>query len=239
MNAFRKLHWSRLLPAAALGLGLQVISATASATTMVSTNLAQLSELAQDAFVLRIDSVETSTAEGRNFDIVSGVVTENVFGDKQTSEPVSWNQFKISANVKLPGMPQYEPGKEYLVFLSGPGKGTGFQSPIGLGQGMFKVKRLPDGRASVQNGFMNSTVFRSLNTDKIIQDMAAAKSRTRGANPQVEAQKLKASLRPGPAIGLDAVKEAAQFLHEKKQQGAHPAKDYLTTAPVMLQPVLH
>jgi len=212
MNGFRKLQWGKWLPAAALAIGLQVLTAAASATTMVSTNLAQLSELAEEAFVLRIDSVETSTAEGRNFDVVSGVVTEIVFGDKQTSEPVSWKQFKISANVKLPGMPQYEPGKEYLVFLSGPGKGTGFQSPIGLGQGMFKVKRLPDGRASVQNGFMNSTVFRSLNTDKLIQDMAAANSRARGANPQVEAQKLKASLRPGPAIGLDAVKEARPAL---------------------------
>jgi hypothetical protein len=49
------------------------------------------------------------------------------------------------ALVRIPGLPAYAPGEEAVLFLRRPGR-LGFTSPVGFGQGVFRVRRR-DGRA--------------------------------------------------------------------------------------------
>lgn len=216
---------------------LSLMAYPAAATTLIATNLANLSETAESAFIVKIESFETSTsADGRSFDVVTGTVVEPVFGDVKTSDTVSWNQFKIGRAVALPAMPQYAVGKEYLVFLSGKGKGPGYQAPIGLGQGVFSIVRNPQtGAAAARNVYMNSTLTAGLDLGQAAEKMAARESRVRGmdkAAEQAEAAKLKAQLSPrGAGVSLEALKKAAQFFHEEKRRGGKPSQDFATTAP--------
>lgn len=50
----------------------------------------------------------------------------------------------------VPGVPKFEPGKEYLLFLP-PASNLGFSSPIGLEQGSFSVYR-SGGETYASNG---------------------------------------------------------------------------------------
>lgn len=209
----------------------------AMATTVVSQNLAQLSETAGSAFVVRIDDVQATTTEKGSCDIVSGVVTEPVFGDVQTSQSISWKQFRLGRGVGLPGMPKYEPRTEYLVFLSGKATSTGFQAPMGLGQGAFVVRRDPKtGAALVRNAFGNSTLATGLDVDAVASDMAAGEGKSRGlSSRQIDAEKARLRMQlKGRSMGnsLDALKQAAQFFHGKKKSGELPSEDYRTSAPV-------
>ncbi len=211
-----------------------------SATTLLPTNLANISETAESAFVVRIDSFETShSADGRSFDVVTGTVIEPVFGERKTSETVTWNQFKFSKNVRMPAMPAYEAGEEYLVFLSGQGTGPGYQAPVGLGQGLFKILRNPEtGAAMARNAYMNSTLTAGLDVEAASNEVVARESRTRGfdaARQKAEAAKLQSELRSrGAGVNLDAIKKTARFFHQQKQRGARPSVDFRTTSPVRM-----
>ncbi len=223
----------------AVGLSIMTMgTSTASAMTMVSTNLAQLSEIAESAFVIRIDSVVTTTSQGRPCDQVTGTIVEPIFGDVQTSESISWNQFKLGPGVKLAGMPDYELGKEYLIFLSGKGTGPGFQAPVGMGQGAFSVMRNPKtGTVAVRNAFLNRTLAAGLNLSAAADDMVARDVQTRGMSAgqrKLETDKLETQLRPGPQNSLGAIKRAARFFHDQKVKGKKPSEDYRTTTPVQV-----
>lgn len=230
----------RFWPVAALvALFMAIAPVPAPATTMVATNLAQLSEAAESAFVVRIQSTETTTtADGTSHDVITGTVIEPVFGNVKTSQTISWNQFRLGKNVPVPSMPAYEAGKEYLVFLAGKGPGTGLQAPIGLGQGVFLITRNPrTGAASARNAYMNATVARGLNVEKAAQDMVEHDPKTRALPAQqksAEVNKLKMQLMGRGGQNLESFKSAAQFFHSRKQSGASPSMDYRTTAPVQL-----
>lgn len=210
------------------------------ATTLIASNLAKMSETAEAAFIVRIDSFETShSADSQAFDVVTGTVVEPVFGNVKTSETVTWNQFKFGRNVPLPAMPEYEPGREYLVFLSGKGTGPGFKAPIGLGQGVFAIVRNPQtGAAIARNVYMNSTLTAGLDVERAADAIAARQSRARGHGPvqqKAEAARLKSQLRSrGSGISLDALKQAARFFNAEKQRGAKPSQEYKTTAPARM-----
>jgi hypothetical protein len=246
MNTLYKIRHRRILSvvphyfaAATLIFVLTSWAGTAAGTTIVSTNLAELSELADDAFVVHIDNMETSTSGNRSFDIVTATVVEPVFGDKQASETVTWRQFRFGRSVPLPAMPTYQTGKEYLIFLSGPGTGPGYQMPVGLGQGAFTITRNPQtGAAIARNAYMNSTLNAGLNVDAAAEAMAAREGKARGLNKaaqEAEAAKLKTQLSSrGAGINLEALKTSARFFHEEKQRGAKPSRDYKTTAPVRM-----
>src|SRR5690606_18645576 len=80
----------------------------------------------------------------------------------------------------LPGMPTYEVGKEYMIFLTGPGTGPGFQCPVGLGQGAFLVTRNPStGKTSVRNAFRNTNLLTNLAVNKAAEDMVSQSPATR------------------------------------------------------------
>lgn len=225
--------------ATALCLTLTIISTlSATAMTMVATNLAQLSETAESAFVIRIDSIETTASQGRPCDQITGTIVEPIFGNVQTSQTKSWNQFRLGPGLGLPGMPEYEVGKEYLLFLSGKGPGPGFQSPVGMGQGAFSVMRNPQtGAVAVRNAFMNRTLGAGLDLNAAANDMVAGDARVRGMSPnqrKSEADKLKMQLRSGPQNSLGAIKQAARFFHDQKVKGNKPSQDYRTSAPLQV-----
>jgi len=202
----------------------------ASATTVLPMNLAQLSEVAEKAFVARVDSVETTTAASRSYDLVTVTVTEPVFGDAATSDVVQWKQFRFSKNVALSGMPTYEPGREYLVFLSGKGRGTDFQMPVGLGQGAFFVKRNNRGEAVAVNGMANMSLSRNLDVSAasaaIVRNQPGA-ARLSARDLSSREATLKANLQPRKTgNSLDTIKAAAKFFHEQKTRGKSPALQF-------------
>jgi hypothetical protein len=74
---------------------------------------------------------------------------------------------------KVSGIPKFTEGQDYVVFLAGVST-IGFSSPIGLGQGSFRVDRDTQGMAKVSNG----RDFRSMTagTDNLVMPPVMAKS---------------------------------------------------------------
>lgn len=216
----------------------------AHATTVLPLNLAQISEQAQSAFVLKIESTETQTSGSRSYDLIKGTVVEPVFGDVRTSQAISWKQFRFAKDRPMMGMPTYKTGHEYLIFLSGPASQTGFQMPMGLEQGVFDVLRNQrTGAARVRNSSGNAWLTRNLNMEAVANDVAAREARMRGFSATARrerAAEVKQRLRPTRAgNSLDVIKEAARLFHEKKMQGTKASREYLTTGTaVQARPVL-
>lgn len=214
------------------------------ATTVLPLNLAQISEQAESAFVVKIESTQTQTSGTRSYDLIQGTVIEPVFGNVRTSQPISWKQFRFAKDRPMMGMPTYKEGQEYLIFLSGPASRTGFQIPMGLEQGAFDVVRNPkNGTTRVKNNSGNAWLTRNLNVEKLTSDLASREVRTRGLNPTAKrerAAELKQRLRPTRAgNSLDVIKEAARLFHEKKTRGLKASQEYLTTGTaVQVKPIL-
>lgn len=211
-----------------------VMMSVASATTVLPVNLARMTELADVAYVVRIESVETTQSGKYAVDKVQGVVTEPVLGDGQTSQPVQWQQLRFSQNMIIPGMPVYVPGQEYLVFLSGKSVESGCQMPVGLQQGAFSVIRGAGGAALVRNDLGNATIAAGLDVPRVARDMAAQEMVTRGrsaAATESREVQLDTMLRPRRGgNSLAAIKDAVQFFDRKKRLRQSPATDYATTA---------
>lgn len=64
------------------------------------------------------------------------------------------------AGPRLLGMPSYEPGQSYMLFLGGE-TSEGFRAPVGLGQGVFRVMKAADGSTIVQNELGNRFLYPS------------------------------------------------------------------------------
>lgn len=211
-----------------------LMAAVASATTVLPVNLARMTELAGVAYVVRVDSVETTQSGKYTVDLVRGEVTEPVIGDARTSQTVQWQQLRFSRAMMIPGMPEFEPGREYLVFLSNKAAETGCQIPVGLQQGAFDVIRGPGGAALVRNELGNATIAVGLDVPRVARDMAALEMVTRGrsaASTEARQVQLDTMLRPQAAgNSLAAIKDAAQFFDRKKRLRQSPASDYSTTA---------
>ncbi len=208
------------------------------ATTLIAQNLAQLSETAESAFVVLINDVTATTSETGSCDLVTGTVVNPVFGEVQTSQVISWKQLRLGRTTALPGMPRYQVGREYLIFLSGKGGKTGYQSPMGLGQGAFSIKRNPaTGAALAQNAFNNRSLSAGLDIGAAASAMVATDTKARGLGPaarEAEAEKIKMRLQRGPQNSLDAIMGAAKFFHAQKRNGRTPSQDYRTSAPVQI-----
>lgn len=215
---------------------------TISATSVLPQNLAQLSENAESAFVIRIESIETSTSQNRHFDIITGIITEPVFGNVTTSQTISWQQFRFSQRASLAGMPRYQPGREYLIFLSGTGRGTPFQMPVGLQQGAFEILRNPTtGAALARNAIGNISLTTGLDVNTVARDIATQQVQTRTISPADQTAReatLKRQLRPHPSgASLETLKQAARHFHQQKQTGRSPAIHYHTTTTATLRPL--
>lgn len=72
-------------------------------------------------------------------------------GRSQTVKQIGGNLPSANLDVRIPGVPQFEVGQRYVVFLP-PASKLGFASPVGLAQGMFTVKNDVTGAPVVSNG---------------------------------------------------------------------------------------
>ena len=72
-------------------------------------------------------------------------------GRSHTIKQIGGNLPQANLNVRIPGVPQFEVGKRYVVFLP-PASKLGFSSPIGLSQGLFTMKTDATGAQIVSNG---------------------------------------------------------------------------------------
>lgn len=59
----------------------------------------------------------------------------------------------------------FEPGKEYVVYLSGASK-LGVRTPMGIEQGVFNVVYSQEGKAQVVNRFSNKNLFKGVRSTK-------------------------------------------------------------------------
>ena len=132
------------------------LSGSALAATVLPLGLERLHADAKHIF---LGECLTNTVQ---LDQQSGkVVTYTVFevletykgslGRSQTIKQIGGNLPEAGINVKIPGVPQFEVGKRYVVFLP-PASDLGFSSPVGLSQGMFTLKTDARGTQTVSNG---------------------------------------------------------------------------------------
>lgn len=94
--------------------------------------------------------------------------------------PGSASSVKLSGP-RLLGMPTYEPGQNYMLFL-GPESAAGFRVPVGLGQGVFHVVKSADGSTVVQNEMGNRFLFPS-EAAPVVKPGKAVQPPARAAGP--------------------------------------------------------
>jgi hypothetical protein len=139
------------------------------ATSMRPINLAETIETAEKGFhgeILSADVVQLSGGQWATQ--VRAQVLTPVMGGEIAGEVVTWYQARHSQEVAIVGMPSYAPGEEYVIFLYPRAEGSEFQSPVGLGQGSFRVHRNREtGEAFVRNEFMNRHLVMNLDTQAI------------------------------------------------------------------------
>ena len=117
-------------------------------------------------------TLDEVTVEARH--VVHAVVTDVTSGRDEDGVPATWTTFAVAETLKgddartftikqfgvaaplpdgtiakLSGMPTYEVGEEVVLFLRGNSR-RGFTSPVGLGQGTYRVHRRHDGRSEVR-----------------------------------------------------------------------------------------
>jgi hypothetical protein len=198
-----------------------LLAASAFATSLVPVNLAQIVENTDKAFVGEVKSVEVVKTPKGWAEEVTVKVSDPVLGAVRAGETVSWLQYRVGEQARMPGMPKYATGEEHMIFLAGKGAGTDFQAAYGLGQGSFRVHRDKEtGQAFVRNEFMNAQLFTGLDTDALSAAIVDQDAATRGLAADAKsaaAGRAKASLankRMG-ATDIDGIKSAAKALSSK------------------------
>lgn len=64
------------------------------------------------------------------------------------------------------GFMQFDPGKEYVVFLGSPSPRSGLSAPYGMEQGVFNVIYTAEGKATVVNSYKNANLFKNVRVNK-------------------------------------------------------------------------
>jgi len=144
-----------------------LIAVPAMATSMIPVNLAHIVDLADKAFVCTVDSaevVETSWGWGEQITVT---VSRAVKGDVAASDTVTWTQFRHTERVRMPSMPEFTVGEEYLVFLAGQVEGSPYTAPVGLDQGCFTVSHDESGNLTASNAYNNENLYTGLNQSAI------------------------------------------------------------------------
>ncbi len=153
---------SRVLAPAAVLLILS-ISAPAFASRIRPLNLEELTTRADRVFQGRCTKVQVATDPklGQMVTYVTfvpqsavkggvrGKLTIKLLGDQSESSPPSR---------ATEGVPRFQEGEDVILFLY-PDSPVGLTSPVGFGQGKFKVVKDKAGHASVLNGFGNERIL--------------------------------------------------------------------------------
>ncbi len=127
---------------------------------------------AQASMMVKPMTLDEVTAEAQR--VVHAIVTDVVSGRDEHGVPATWTTFAVVHTMKGPehptltikqygvsqpledgtilrlaGVPTYTVGEEVVLFLRGT-SASGFTSPVGLGQGAYRVKRRTAGRVEVR-----------------------------------------------------------------------------------------
>jgi hypothetical protein len=116
---------------------------TAEATTVRWLSLQELVDRADRIFVGTVAAVSESRDEqGRWATFVTFTVSQSLKGNVPRELKIKQFGRKTPAEdgsiLRIPGLPTYEVGEEAVLFLDKDSR-WGFTSPVGLGQGKFKV----------------------------------------------------------------------------------------------------
>ena len=135
---------------------LLTLSGSASASMVLPLGLDRLHSDAKLVFLGEClsNSVEFDQQSGRVVTYTTFEVLETYkgkLGRSHTIKQVGGNLPQANLNVRMSGVPQFEVGKHYVVFLP-PASKLGFSSPVGLSQGMFLVKTDETGAQVISNG---------------------------------------------------------------------------------------
>ena len=156
-SAARRIRWAGLALLAVVGpVG------TASAMTILPVDLPVLTEEAERIFVGRVDSVAT----GRDQHGLPAVWTtfrvdealKGVLGERVTVKQLATALGGPDAPVVARGdVPSYRRGEDVLLFVHADST-LGFASPVGLGQGCFRIRER-DGQRVVENDVGNRNLL--------------------------------------------------------------------------------
>ena len=112
-------------------------------------------------------------------------------GRSQTVKQIGGNLPSANLDVRIPGVPQFEVGQRYVVFLP-PASKLGFASPVGLAQGMFTVKNDVAGAPVVSNGRdvgdLMESMAQSKMPNRVADKLRAMVNREMPANAKARAE---------------------------------------------------
>ena len=141
-----------------------------SATKMLHRNLEELTSLSERIFVGVCVSQEQKQLDLNNGRFMT--YTEYTFETLQSIKGVSRKKIMLrqvglgKGPGRIVGMPTYEIDKKYLLFLRGDSE-YGLASPIGLGQGAFRIFRASNGDNLTTNAFGNRGLFHGMSPDTL------------------------------------------------------------------------
>ena len=132
------------------------VGVTAHAAMVLPLGLERLHSDAQQVFLGEClsNAVELDAKSDRVVTYTTFEVLETFKGKatrSHTIKQIGGNLPQANLKVVVPGVPQFEVGKRYVVFLP-PASNLGFSTPVGLTQGMFSVKNDATGAPVVSNG---------------------------------------------------------------------------------------
>jgi hypothetical protein len=144
--------------AAALLLFAPIVARPAAAMTILPLDLPELTHQAARIFVGRVERIETGhDANGLPVTWTTFTVEQKVKGTdgaevtlKQLGASLGGPDARVLPH---PGLPRYRPGESVVLFVH-PESTLGFTSPVGLGQGCFRI-RDDHGAAVVENDVGN------------------------------------------------------------------------------------
>ena len=178
---------SRIAATAALAAAFTLFSSVpASATTVLPLYLDEIVTTSTTAFEGTVleNRIERDATTGLPVTFTKFQVTDPIkgaVGSVHTIKQIGGEMADGGLNYSIKGVPKFEVGEEYVVFLAGV-SAQGFSSPIGLSQGRFKVhkegneKRVANGRdfrdmATMPGAAPDALVERIRNHDKPVREL--------------------------------------------------------------------
>lgn len=135
-----------------------------------SFNFDELVQRAGRIFIGKVTAIDRGvTAEGAPYIAYTFSVSESLKGN--VGSTITIRQFGFGATqarsdgliqaFKVPSMPAYKQGAEVL-FLATAESRVGLSAPVGLFQGVFRLKRNADGEVVATNGSDNVNLFKDM-----------------------------------------------------------------------------
>lgn len=158
-------------------LALIFVASSSLSTEVAHRNIRQLCDLSQRIFIGKCISATESFAPGSGLPAYTEYTFQVIQSIKgNLGSAITFRQFglrgprRISEDLayagRIPGMPIYEEGKEYALFLIGDSR-LGLTSPVGLFQGAFLVIEDAHGNRMLVNGINNVGLFKELSADQM------------------------------------------------------------------------